>query len=137
MTESWRGIVGPWQDEPDTLDFEAYALPCRVRRQSFGHLCGYVGVPKTHGLYGSSYADVDLEVHGGLTFSQKWVGEGDEFWWFGFDCAHSSDVIPEWVSRGLYSSSHYSCYRTIAYVERQTRELAQQLSTENGYVWEK
>ena len=47
-------------------------------------LCGYVTVPKGHPLYSVSDADLDLEVHGGVTDAD---GEGC----FGFDQHHGWD----------------------------------------------
>lgn len=71
-----------------------------------GHRCGYVGVPKSHPMYGKGYdenlpflkmatMEVYFDVHGGVTFAGKGIGgnypvEG-ELWWFGFDCAHCDD----------------------------------------------
>jgi hypothetical protein len=51
-----------------------------------GHRCGYVCVTKDHPWYGKD--DVDLDVHGGLTYSD--MRDGD--WWFGYDCAHLGDA---------------------------------------------
>jgi hypothetical protein len=49
-----------WKDEPSHEDFEAHGLKCRIRRVSWsGHLCGYVGVPKTHPWFGKGY-DADV-----------------------------------------------------------------------------
>ena len=53
-----------------------------------GHRCGYVSVPAEHPLHGKDYNDVDVEVHGGLTYSD----ERDGLWWFGYDCAHWDDA---------------------------------------------
>lgn len=36
-------------------------LPCRVERTIVGHLCGYVGIPDAHPLFGLSY-DTRIEV---------------------------------------------------------------------------
>jgi len=33
--------------------------------------CGYVIVPKNHKYYDKGYDDIDIEAHGGLTFSGK------------------------------------------------------------------
>lgn len=56
--------------------------------------CGYVGVGRSHPYYGKGYDDYDdigdIDVHGGLTFSESIKGEKDR-WFFGFDCAHSMD----------------------------------------------
>lgn len=52
---------GPWQDEPDALDWrdEATGFACAIRRNLMltGSLCGYVGVPPGHALHGWSYHD--------------------------------------------------------------------------------
>ena len=34
----------PWENEPNSLDFEAEGLPCAMRRGASGIWCGYVGV---------------------------------------------------------------------------------------------
>lgn len=56
--------------------------------------------------------DTALDVHGGLTYSQ---GE-DDLWWFGFDCAHSSDG--RWKGEPGWKDA--------AYVEAECRQLAEQ-----------
>jgi hypothetical protein len=86
---------GPWQDEPDKRQWqdEATGLPCLVVRNRGGALCGYVGVPAGHPCFEVDYDDVygtynedytertsgplpDLEVHGGLTFSDFCAPDG-------------------------------------------------------------
>lgn len=48
---------GPWNDEPDTEDFEHAGLACRIiRADSTGALCGYVRIPEGHPLYGVEYS---------------------------------------------------------------------------------
>ena len=42
-------------------DFEYNGLRCVVTFGDMGHRCGYVGVPKTHSLYGKDYDDY-LEI---------------------------------------------------------------------------
>lgn len=57
-------------------------------------LCGYVGVPETHPLYRKTYYDLDdIDVHGGLTFSDFSSWDEEDVWYFGFDCAHPWDSI--------------------------------------------
>lgn len=46
---------GPWQDEPDAIDFYAYGLKCAMRRGPTGAWCGYVALPAGHPLWGKSY----------------------------------------------------------------------------------
>jgi hypothetical protein len=51
---------GPWQTEPDELEWndERTGLKCHIKRHPYyGHLCGYVGVPPGHVLYGWDYDD--------------------------------------------------------------------------------
>ena len=55
--------------------------------------CGYVGLPKGHKYVGKHYDELDLDVHGGLTFSEhnhRLKKEGYEYY-LGFDCAHFDD----------------------------------------------
>ena len=50
--------------------------------------CGYVCIPATHKLFKVPYQDLDIDCHGGLTYSEK---EGKD-WVIGFDCAHCGDT---------------------------------------------
>ena len=92
---------GEWVNEPDIIEFEHKDIKCCLCRNmgweghkmdhlSGGNLCGYVCVPKDHEYFGKEYSQIDIEVHGGLTFGEI---AADEFW-IGFDCAHSHDIIP-------------------------------------------
>lgn len=121
---------GPWRSEPDKAQWpdEATGLPCLLVRNRMGALCGYVGVPPGHPWHGVGYScnpstredeswgsdertspESAIEVHGGLTFSDKChpmtneaqgvchvaeAGEPDDVWWFGFDCSHAWDFMP-------------------------------------------
>lgn len=66
---------------------------------AMGWRCGYVGVPKGHPLYGKKYEELDFEVNGGLTYSDyngeydKEADVNNKYWYLGFDCAHSGDVL--------------------------------------------
>ena len=83
---------------------------------------GYVLVPKGHPIFGMYYNEIhskypDLEVHGGLTFSDAFDDgivvelfqplditreeliqklEEDDYWCVGFDTAHASDNPLDW-----------------------------------------
>ena len=63
---------GEWSDEPDKIQWqdEVTGFPCLiVRNRSEGFLCGDVGVPDSHPLFGREYNDdwriEELQVHGG------------------------------------------------------------------------
>lgn len=151
--EEWRvkSGVGPWDAEPDRVEFRTRAgLPAILRRSPWGAWCGYVAVAPHHTLHGKDYDQLgenDPTVHGGLTYCgpcqteeevegtsvEKGKGNGlichvpapgepDDVWWFGFDCAHGGDFVP-----GLGRFYEDDEYRDLAYVKKETEKLARQL----------
>lgn len=94
-TETWIDKsdwgMGPWQDEPDRIEWRIGDLVgLMLRNPSGGNWCGYVGVPPNHSWHGRGYschvdncprstydADTcehslpDIDVHGGVTFSDR------------------------------------------------------------------
>ena len=48
---------GPWWDEPDKEQWAdpKTGLPCLIKRNHFGSLCGYVGVREGHPWHGKNY----------------------------------------------------------------------------------
>ncbi len=136
---------GPWQTEPDRVEWEHAGLPClAIRNEAFGNWCGYAAVPPGHALHGQSYNDVDVEAHGGLTYASACSGhichvpkpgEPDDVWWFGFDCGHAWDVAPGMEARSrafgyapMFTADRESSYKTLAYVQAETNRLAEQLA---------
>lgn len=143
---------GPWQQEPDRVDFVHAGIACFAKRhQTFGSWCGYVGVPREHPLYGVGYEEVSLDVHGGVNYSAKCDPEAgichvpepgmpDDVWWFGFECAHWLDLTPghDASMRQLMRDLDIeppreprilrSHYRDLPYVRRQIEGLAEQLA---------
>lgn len=124
---------GTWIDEPDHVAFEHAGLACIVHRtEVLGHLCGYVAVGPRHPVYDQGYDDVDVDVHGGLTYAQRngdVIGNVDtpDAWWLGFDCAHCNDLIPVAVRLLGSNHPHADVYRDIYYVTAQVKYLAEQL----------
>lgn len=151
---------GPWDDEPakgQWIDADT-DLDCLIVRNPMGALCGYVGVPPGHPLHGVGYnacrglascdgdpivcscrLDLELNVHGGLTFSDSCQTHDDpargvchvpepgrpaDVWWLGFDCAHAGDMVP----RMDYTIDVDSRYRDWRYVEREVTNLARQVA---------
>jgi len=138
---------GPWTDEPDKEQFtdEGTGLPCLVKRNHFGSLCGYVGVSEGHPWFAKDYSDLPANVHGGLTFADfcqegdeaqaichiPGPGEPDRVWWLGFDCGHAWDVAPAmdarehgrgWEPIRMPDTS----YKTVGYVKAELARLAAQ-----------
>ena len=104
-------------------------LKATVIATPMGYRCGYVGVPEGHPLYGKHYDDVDVDVHGGLTYSNL----EDELWTFGYDCAHWDDardpelmndeykkVLMNWMEGG-------GTIRTLEFCVAECEALAKQL----------
>jgi hypothetical protein len=123
---------GPWDTEPDRVDFDHLGLPCFLLRNTMGAWCGYAGVPPAHPFSGLPYDDMNeaVNVHGGLTYSGECdpplCHAGDEaVWWFGFDTAHAWDLVP--ALRFHLAVDCGEVYRSVDYAMRQTRLLAEQL----------
>lgn len=126
---------GPWRDEPDKLQYELDGMPCLIKRNRMGALCGYVGVTEGHPFFGKGCDDCDVRVHGGLTYADfrqdgdearaicHVPGEPDRVWWLGFDCSHAWDLCP--AHNGLYSDSEV--YRDIDYVKDEIAGMVEQL----------
>lgn len=102
------------------------------------HRCGYVAVPPGHPLHGQDYDKPDVSCHGGLTYASSGDnypvrGEGNDLWWFGFDCHHLGDAsldprLDAFHERGATVKSQ-------RYVENECERLAEQLAlvtTEGG-----
>ena len=104
-------------------------LDCIIlKHDKMGHLCGYVGVPQHHPDYAKDYDDVDVQVHGGLTFAAqgglptcKLPKKTTK--WFGFDCAHAGDKIPNMSA--VQPNGHLW---TVEEVINETKRLAEQLA---------
>lgn len=150
--EEWG--PGPWQSEPDRIEWRSHGLPCLMRRTELGIWCGYVAVPPGHPLYGKDWSDErvsELAAHGGITYASGCQGdichvpqEGEpaNVHWFGFDCAHAWDYtpglerltrkaradiavrFPELAGKALVRNN---VYRDEAYVRGECESLAAQL----------
>ena len=121
----------PWEIEPDSAEWEdAFTgYRCRIRRHpELQHLNGYVGIPKGHKVYGLGYDhdDVDIKVHGELTYSDT---HDDGLHWFGFDCGHAGDLVPGVLLSLVHMETMprmlgHDIYRTWEYVENEVTHLA-------------
>jgi hypothetical protein len=139
---------GPWDGEPDKevwID-SATDLDCMAVRNHWGAWCGYVGVPPGHPSHGKGHDEVDVEVHGGLTYANECAGHvchipapgrPDDVWWLGFDCAHYMDRQPgmDAFNEDFFkrhpdlerSAIPRETYKPIAYVKDECARLAAQL----------
>lgn len=64
-----------------------------VLQKEAGHRCGYVRVPPGHPAHGKDYNEIEVQVHGGLTFGniEPCLHQDGMGYWLGFDCAHAGD----------------------------------------------
>lgn len=111
------------------------------------HRCGYVAIPKGHKidkLDPDDYMDwdVNITVHGGLTFAARESVTKDYFnikcddMWLGFDAMHTDD-FPDFAYSEKYevdSNAHkewyYGCCGTVKsyeYMEKECKNLIDQL----------
>lgn len=134
---------GPWQEEPDRVDFEHAGFHCLIlRNASGGHLCGYVGVQPGHPWHGEDFSagSIDGEwpdVHGGITYSEECAGnichtpkpgEPEHLFWQGFDCAHLGDLSPGHMRNAaeLAKWLQWETYKGVAFVRSELESLAEQ-----------
>jgi len=131
--------AGPWDGEPeDRWEGRHAGFPVLAVRNHSGNWCGYVGVPPGHPWFRGDSEHVDAEVHGGLTYAAPCqsnggpichvpaAGEPDNVWWLGFDCAHWGDIIPGIDRFRRPGDDGKEVYRSLAYVQEETRRLADQ-----------
>lgn len=141
---------GPWQNEPDKIQFKVGKYDALiVRSELSGALCGYLGVPEEHPWYGKDYSELEVSVHGGLTYAapcQEYEdaemtgichvpvpGDPDNIWWLGFDTAHLEDVTPAFDQRMRETLPDYSSlwpvsrsYKNVNYIKEEIQQLALQ-----------
>ncbi len=127
---------GPWQSEPDRVEWNAHGLPClMVRHARSGHWCGYAAVSPGHPAFEKGWDDIDVRVHGGVTYTEHCEGSvchvpapgaPDNVWWIGFDCNHCDDLSPSAGERYYFGRGQQ--YREANYVKRETECLARQLA---------
>lgn len=148
--------AGEWDNEPDKVQWNHAGFACLAVRNRMGAWCGYVGVPNGHPDYEKHYDNVDVHVHGGLTYSNKCQPEGpichipepgfpDDVWWLGFDLLHGgddspgmmkirTDLDPERKIEKKFEDEFgplnrwRDVYRNLKYVTKETNHLAKQLA---------
>ena len=128
--------------------FEYKGYDCVVLFMPMCYRCGYVGIPVGHKYYKMNYGDIDIECHGGLTYSNDHlVGQNEKNkWWIGFDCAHYGDGFDRETAKEYWKDNpkqleyinleeefyknlddvHHSP-RTLNYVENECQHIVDQL----------
>jgi hypothetical protein len=140
---------GPWQHEPDRIDFVHAGLPClALRHPDYGSWCGYVGVQREHPYYGKHPLANSMEVsaHWGLNYGhpcQGYIchvpepGTPDDVWWLGWDFNHAFDFAPAMHAREqvifrnhpeLLGRDWMEVYRDLPYVRANIEKVAEELA---------
>lgn len=95
-------------DKGKCLGYEYYILNLGT------HPTAYINIPEYHKFFGRLYDEIydicDIEVHGGLTYSEKelWISDSEkiEGWFIGWDYVHYGDyagyeeMFPEHIRIG-------------------------------------
>lgn len=102
-----------------------------------GYRCGYVGVTPESRYYGKFYDDLEIECHGGLTYSDGGKDSAhpieSDLWWFGFDCGHCFDGNDIELAKMYYPERHIlgieyeGEVRSLEYVQNECQKIADQL----------
>ncbi len=67
-----------------------------IEDMKHGYACGYIGVSSDHPWFGMDSIDIDVAIHGGVTFaSDKLPGyeAQNDYWFIGFDTNHCGDTL--------------------------------------------
>lgn len=119
---------------------------CVIIGQKMGHRCGYIEIPADHKYYCVEYDDVNIEVHGGWTYSEYTYNNypteaSSKSWWIGFDCGHFGDTKDLELIKSFGDDELTKYYvdmearfpergevRTLEYVENELIEAVKQLN---------
>lgn len=85
------------------------------------HPCCYIQLDKNDKYYGKNYEEIDIDCHGGLTYSEEVKGE----WVIGWDYAHYGDY--NGFFNGLVNGKKYTTDELI----RDCKKVIEQLVNEN------
>lgn len=140
MTKRRLWAVGsePWANEPDREEWtSAGGSRCVVRRLDMGCWAGYIAIDLGHPWHGLTWEEVPAVVHGGCTHTGPLGAlEPSSQWWIGFDCCHGGDLVPALMGMLPPSVLRGVEYRDLAYVRKETSELAAQAEiAARGGVW--
>lgn len=130
---------GPWNDEPNRIEWSYGGVACLALRMPTGAWSGYIGVAPGHPWYGLDEGELcEVKVHGGVTLTCACdtlrcchVDQSCEpaLWWIGFACLHAGDLSPievAWlISAGFQPVSHWG-YRDVRFITNEVDALAQE-----------
>lgn len=94
---------------------------------SYGtHPCCYVFLPKEHKYYGKSYDEIDIDCHGGLTYSDNELIFNplvNDDWVIGWDYAHYNDYMGYYGSDSFENSKKWTTKELFEEVKQVIEQL--------------
>ena len=102
---------------------------------SYGtHPCCYIFLPENHKYYGKNYDDIDINCHGGLTFSSNDLVFNPILtnnWVIGWDYAHCNDYMGYFDLDCLKKFDHLKCKKwTTNELFEDVKKVIEQLESE-------
>lgn len=111
--------------------FAKYKEEIRLHKTIFstGEYNGYVVVDKKHPYFGMDGSVLNIDVHGGITWSRsgsdsnfpelKEEYHNDDHWVFGFDTGHSGDSMTNWTKERTEKEAGEMCSQFyMAYIKK-------------------
>lgn len=102
----------------------------------------YIKIPKNNKFYGKGAEEIDINVHGGITYSSKslYINDRNEIegWFIGWDYGHSGDYLgfedkyirgtskgKKWTTDEIFAEVREACYQiqTSIEIDEDTLEL--------------
>ena len=98
------------------------------------HPTAYVEIPKVHKYFGKDYDDIDIDVHGGLTYSDDYLYISEDkkiknSWFLGWDYAHAYDYCGFYPLDTDFLNEHTKKWTTEEMIE-DCKSVIKQLSKE-------
>ena len=96
----------------------------QIHLNDLGCKCGYIIIDKRHPWYGKHYTDLNLDIHGGITYSKP----ENNNWRLGFDCGHCFDLPDPGYEQAYHKllKEAGATNKSIEYVEEQCKSLCEQ-----------
>ena len=118
-------VENTWLRSPEKTDWIRDDRPEPRFKIDCGWGNGYVLIPEGHPLHGTHYDNIDVDVHGGLTFSELVTEEMLEIfnlekedigkWCVGFDTAHYQDTLERWPKERVQEEADNLLQQLIKY----------------------
>jgi len=111
------------------------------------HPTAYIRVPKDNKLYGKEIEQIDINVHGGITYSEEGLyikdGQVIEGWFIGWDYGHYGDYLgfeetcrtggKKWTTEEIKREVCSACYQLYGYQQEKATVIRDLIMKLLGY----